>query len=379
MLLPIRTDRRLQHTPWVNYLLIAANVAMFILANPNTEPTRFFHLQLNSREPQFWSFITYQFLHADWMHLLGNMLFLWVFGNSVEDRLGKVGYLAFYLGGGVVAGLGHVLLQDAAVVGASGAVCAVTGAYLALFPMSHVLVFYFFFIIGMYEVSSIVLILFQIGINVVMSLVGGAGVAYLAHLSGYAYGFAVGMALLLVRLLPREPYDMLSMLEHRRKRMQFQALTRQGYQPWEAGRPGVPPPMGAPTAVSPEQQRLMAMRTAISDALGRHELDQAVRLYEELVDQDANQVMPRQQQLDLANRMMAIGHHDGAARAYELYLNTFKGDADREQVQLLLGLIYTRYLQRRQRARELLLSAVTRLQQPEQRALAQSLLREIEG
>jgi outer membrane protein assembly factor BamD (BamD/ComL family) len=137
--------------------------------------------------------------------------------------------------------------------------------------------------------------------------------------------------------------------------------------------------MGAPTAISPEQQRLMAMRTAISDALGRHELDQAVRLYEELVDQDANQVMPRQQQLDLANRMMAIGHHDGAARAYELYLNTFKGDADREQVQLLLGLIYTRYLQRRQRARELLLSAVTRLQQPEQRALAQSLLREIEG
>jgi len=255
----------------------------------------------------------------------------------------------------------------------------VTGAYLALVPMSNVLVFYFFFIIGVYEVSSMVLILFQIGINVVMSVIGGGGVAYLAHLSGYAYGFLVGMGLLLGRLLPREPYDLLSLLEHRRRRRQFQSLTRQGYQPWEASRPGVPPPPGASPAITAEQQRLMAMRTTVSDAIGRHDMDQAVTLYEQLVDADANQVMPRQQQLDLANRMMAIGHYDGAARAYELYLNTFKADADRDQVQLLLGLIYTRYLQRRQRARELLLSAGARLQQPEQRALVQALLHEIDG
>src|SRR5690606_9644203 len=94
-------------------------------------------------------------------HLFFNMLFLWVFGNEVEERLGKVGYLAFYLAGGVLAGLAHALPADAGpILGASGAVAGVTGAYLALFPMTDITIILFFF--GAFEVRSIALILFKI-------------------------------------------------------------------------------------------------------------------------------------------------------------------------------------------------------------------------
>ncbi len=211
MLFPIRTDRRLHHTPWVNIALIASNVVVFVLTWRGAGRAWVEPFTLNPATPMLVQFVSYQFLHANWAHLLGNMLFLYVFGNSVEDRLGKVGYLAFYLGGGVVAGLGHALLESNPVLGASGSVAAVTGAYLALFPLSNVTMLYWLILIGIFEISSIYLILFQIGYNVFMHLSGAPGVAYLAHLSGYAYGFVVGMGLLKSRLLPREPYDLLAL------------------------------------------------------------------------------------------------------------------------------------------------------------------------
>src|SRR5690606_30503901 len=97
---------------------------------------------LNPRAPELHQFLSYQFLHASWLHLLGNMLFLYVFGNSVEDRLGRAAYLLFYLAGGVMAGVGHAWLEAAPVLGASGAVAGVTGAFLALFPLSNITVVY---------------------------------------------------------------------------------------------------------------------------------------------------------------------------------------------------------------------------------------------
>ncbi|MEE9211062.1 MAG: rhomboid family intramembrane serine protease, partial [Phycisphaeraceae bacterium] len=205
MFFPIRTDRRLAHTPWVNYTLIAVNVLVFILQIALSSPGRpqwFGHGLLDPEAPSLHQFITYQFLHGSWEHLLGNMLFLYVFGNSVEDRLGKIGYLGFYLAGGVIAGFGHALLETTPVLGASGAICAVTGAYLALFPLSGVTIFYWFvFYVGTFEVSGIVLICFQIAQDLLFQLAGRGGVAYMAHLAGYAYGLLIGMGLLWCRLL----------------------------------------------------------------------------------------------------------------------------------------------------------------------------------
>jgi membrane associated rhomboid family serine protease len=376
---PIRTDRRLQHTPWVNWTLIAANVAVFMLTNRGMDRAGMDPYILNPWNPTLVQFLSYQFLHANWMHLLGNMLFLYVFGNSVEDRLGKVGYLAFYLAGGVLAGLGHAAVENAPVLGASGSVAAVSGAYLALFPMSNVTLFYWVFFIGFFEVSSLLVICFYIGSNLLYHVLGFPGVAYLAHLAGYAAGFAVGMGLLWLRLLPREPYDLLSMLEHRRRRAQFRAMTRKGYHPWEGAKAADPVAGDADqTPTDPAKAELMRVRAAIADALAAHNMPEAARLYDQLLRTDGSQVLGQQAQLDVANQLMSEGRHESAAKAYELFLGTYGRYPQREQVELILGLICLRYLNRRQRARELLASAAARLHDPDQRSLAQRMLAEIE-
>src|SRR5678815_1057917 len=145
MLIPIRTDSALRHTPWMNWGLIAANILMFGAQQVFKSIGESWHL--SPSQPRIWNFLTYAFLHANSLHLLGNMLFLYIFGNNVNDKMGHLGYLAFYLAGAVFSGLGFVVLSpgNAPVVGASGAVSAVTGAYLVLFPRATVTVVYLFF------------------------------------------------------------------------------------------------------------------------------------------------------------------------------------------------------------------------------------------
>ncbi|MFW5682386.1 MAG: rhomboid family intramembrane serine protease, partial [Phycisphaeraceae bacterium] len=307
--------------------------------------------------------LTYQFFHASWMHLLGNMLFLFVFGNSVEDRLGHVGYLLFYLAGGVMAGIGHGLTSSAPVLGASGSVAAVTGAYLVFFPLTNVTIFYWFVIFGAFEVSLIILILFRIGQDFVFAIADVGRVAYTAHLAGYAFGFAIAMAILLTRMLAREPYDLLALIERKRRRSQFKSMTRGGYAPWESagsgagasqrGRRGRQREQQAPAPTTAEQQELMDRRTAISQALAGSRIDEAARLYGQLIDDHPEQVMA-QQQLDLANQLMADGRHELAARAYENLLKSYPHYPQRHHVKLVLGLLCARYLDQPQRARELL-------------------------
>src|SRR5438552_1171066 len=141
MLLPIRTDSPLRSTPWMNWLLIAGNALVYGL---EVADARYgLHLGLASNRfllspvmPELRQYFTYMFLHASPAHLIGNMLFLYIFGNNVNDKMGNLGYLALYLAGGIAAGVGFVLTQSGGmpVLGASGAVAAVTGAYLVLFP-----------------------------------------------------------------------------------------------------------------------------------------------------------------------------------------------------------------------------------------------------
>ena len=396
MFFPVRTDRALRKTPWVNYALIAANVVVFFMTHGSGSREINARWILNPQIPQLlgdwlaYPYLTYQFLHADGMHLLGNMIFLYVFGNSVEDRLGKAAYLAFYLAGGVLAGVGHVWVEAGPVLGASGSVCAVTGAYLALFPMSQVTILYFFIFIGTFEISSLYLILFQIAQNVFMHASGAGGVAYVAHLAGYLYGFLIGMGLLWLRLLVREPYDLLSMLEHRRRRARFRALADQGYQPWESQAaqsgsvvihppvsPGTLPPPKPISENSAKEQQIMDYRSRIHAAMVDHDHPRAAALYRQLLDIDPQQVMGQQEQLDLANQLTAEGAYVQAAGAYESFLRVYGRWPQVEQVELLAGLIYIRYLGQKARAAELLNKALPRLSDPSQRQLAQQLLAEI--
>src|SRR5205085_6714151 len=139
------------------------------------------------------------FLHASWLHLGGNVLALYIFGDNVNDRLGNLGYLAFYLAGAVVAGIGFVVAPSAGVpivVGASGAVMAVMGAYLALYPRSNITVLSFLFFIGTFEVPSMYLILAFFILDLIGNIAGSPYVAHIAHIAGLLFGFGIGMGLL---------------------------------------------------------------------------------------------------------------------------------------------------------------------------------------
>jgi len=316
-------------------------------------------------QPRVYQFFTYQFLHADWEHLLVNMLFLWVFGNSLEDRLGPIGYLSFYLGGGVFAGLGYSLLRDAPMLGASGAIAAVTGAFLALVPLSRVTIAFLF--LYFFDVSSMFVILLSVAFDLFYQLSGASGVAYLAHLSGYLFGFCVAMGLLYVRILPREPYDFLALVDRWNRRRQWRDVAR-GTAIGGAVDPDKP--------LDEDQRRVMRMRSAIHEALEADDPGRALDTYERLLAEDDTQVMPRDVQFDLANYAMSHQRHGTAARAYELFLQTYPGDGQAGQGELMLAIIYGRYLDDPQRAHDHAARALESLDNPRQRELARGFVRE---
>ena len=148
--------------------------------------------------PALASVVTYMFLHGGWMHLIGNMAFLWVFADNVEDSFGHIGFLLFYIACGIVAGLCFLLLAPAAripLVGASGAISGVLASYLVLFPRSKV-----FSVLGVVPINlpALWLLLAWLAFNFFFFLtetMTSGGVAWIAHLGGFAAG--LGFTLLL--------------------------------------------------------------------------------------------------------------------------------------------------------------------------------------
>jgi membrane associated rhomboid family serine protease len=145
-------------------------------------------------------FVTSMFLHGGWLHLLGNMWFLWIFGDNVEDALGSIRYLFFYLVCGLGAGVTHWLLAPASAVptvGASGAIAGVLGAYALLFPGARVLTLVpVFFILQLIEVPAVLLLavwfLLQLLTGAVAPLSGaGGGIAWGAHVGGFLIGLLI--------------------------------------------------------------------------------------------------------------------------------------------------------------------------------------------
>ncbi|MCC6287318.1 MAG: rhomboid family intramembrane serine protease [Chitinophagaceae bacterium] len=251
MLLPIgddNSDRTI--TPYINYLLIALNILAFIFlqgggTNLNftyafstvpaeiltgndiiTEPQLIFdpntgrQFEMPGLQPTpvsvYFTLLTSMFMHGGWAHLAGNMLYLWIFGDNIENRIGHLRYLVFYLLCGVIASFSHVfstlmLNQNSLVpsLGASGAISGVLGAYLLLFPTRRVTAFLLIFRVSIPAVLALGLwIAFQVisGLGMLGGEDGG-GVAYAAHIGGFIAG------LLLIKFfdpvkttVAREPY-----------------------------------------------------------------------------------------------------------------------------------------------------------------------------
>jgi membrane associated rhomboid family serine protease len=372
MIVPLHTDSPLRRTPWMNWAIIGVNVVVF-LVQWHTEgwEQRFY---LDPRDPHLYTYFTSQFLHADALHLGGNMLFLYIFGNNVNDRMGQWGYLAFYLAGGVFSGIGHMLTSSAPALGASGAISAVTGAYLVLLPRSHITIFYFIFFVGTIELPCMFFIIASFLKDFIFGFSGlGAGVAHTAHLAGSVFGFTISFILLTVQLLPRDQFDLYALIRQWNRRRQYQDMVRSGYDPFSIT------PRGTRGAPDPNQERIQDLRARIAETLSEHKVEDAACFYLELHAMDPNQVLARQNQLDIANQLFAQGTHGAAADAYEGFLRFYPKYDQVEHVQLMLGLLYARYLNRPDKAREHLQTSLNRLSNPKEIDLAREELGKLGG
>jgi len=140
---------------------------------------------------------TSMFLHGSWMHLLGNMWFLWIFGNNIEDKLGKIKFIVFYLLCGLIATYAQTLVSPssgAPQIGASGAIAGVLGAYIVLFPRARVRTLFFFFLIFFLDVPAVVLLGLWFALQLLQGVGPAAttgGVAYMAHVGGFIAGMVL--------------------------------------------------------------------------------------------------------------------------------------------------------------------------------------------
>jgi len=232
MIFPIRDENPQINIPYVTYALIALNVLAWLgLQGFGAEPALsrsicqfgLIPADLTSQEfvrsmpicsmdgnPDWYTLVSSVFMHGGWMHLIGNMWFLWIFGNNVEDSMGSVRFAVFYVICGVLASAAQIAADTGSVVpmvGASGAIGGVMGAYIVLYPKVHV---HMFFLFRTFAIPAILML----GYWIVTQLIGGfsslgstgGGVAFWAH----AGGFVGGMALILVfkdeALLAQHPY-----------------------------------------------------------------------------------------------------------------------------------------------------------------------------
>jgi membrane associated rhomboid family serine protease len=205
-MIPIRDSIPTRRVPVVNYLLIAVNVMVFVLmwlAGPAQESLVYQFAMIPSNYTNgvdlgdILDVFTSMFMHAGIAHIAGNMLYLWIFGDNVEDRLGHVRYLVFYLVGGGVASLAQLLTNPGSqipTVGASGAIAAVLGAYLVLFPHSRIATFVplgFFMRLTMVPAAIVLGFWFVMQFFSGVMSIGGpevGGVAYWAHIGGFVVG-----------------------------------------------------------------------------------------------------------------------------------------------------------------------------------------------
>lgn len=217
-MIPIRDENPIQGTPYVVLGLIGLNVAVYIyqLVLPARAEFVFIHQYgvvpvwltgqapvpaLLAWLPQPLTLISSMFLHGGFFHLAGNMLYLWIFGNNIEDVLGPTRFIVFYLLGGIAASLAHVLTGPSSplpMIGASGAIAAVLGAYFLLYPRTNVVVLiWFFFYVQLIRVPAVLVLGAWFLLQVLGS--GGSGVAWMAHIGGFVVG------LVLIRLFLPKP------------------------------------------------------------------------------------------------------------------------------------------------------------------------------
>ena len=371
-MIPLGTDRITRKTP-TTITIVVLNIAIFLLislglnaqstatASKAAEIEQFgvFYPGLQMVLAHPWTLVTYAFLHdpSGLSHVAFNMLFLWIFGRAVEDRLGSVWFAVFYIAGAIVAALGQWLISPAPMIGASGAVAAATGAFAALCPRSRVRVLFFFTII---EIPGIVLVLIFVGLDLFgqlgqsVSSASRGGIAYSAHLFGYAFGMLTMLALLGSGILKRTEFDLFFIMKQMKRRREMRAAVNQSRSPWvnDISKLSVATPQATPDAL----RAGIPMRRQLSDSDAKRELHDA-------------------------GTRWSRGEFSAAANAWERFAQRFPSHPDSDGALLLAAVTYARKLNDPTRARELAQRLVDRVPAATIETLAQTkdLLKEIEG
>lgn len=225
-LLPIAVDVPMARIPWMNWLILGAMAFGFLFQLADPEAALSLYLGIQNASVEFadahgfvngygvieesrWSFITHMFMHADFGHLLGNAIFLWVFGNAICAKVGNLFYLLLYLGFGLFAAAAESIVSPGhALLGASGAINGVVGAFFILYPHNDISMFYWIFVrLGTFTLSSYWMILMWLGFDILGTLSGASGIAYVAHLAGFATGAVIAITLLKLKLITPTEYE----------------------------------------------------------------------------------------------------------------------------------------------------------------------------
>ncbi len=359
MLIPIGTDVHHKRNPTVTYFFIGLNLLIFALqwslersggVESTSETTRAIagalaDAKLSQGNFHFYTLVTYQFLHGGWMHILGNMVFLLPFGKSVEDRMGHIGFAMFYLGCGAFGGGLHTLLSSSPVVGASGSVCAVTAAFIVLAPKTNIKVLLIFFIIGIYQIPSMLLVLFFVLFDVFSLLASFAGAnsqptAWMVHLGGYASGFVVTIALLGFGIIASTEFDLTQVFKQAKRRREYKQVIAQSK----------PNRTKKETEVTP----LDLIRARLSDFVAHGNELSAADFYMHELKTHPKLKLNQQTHAAIAKALMLDGRIEEGVEVYEKYLVEHKNAKDRGEVALLLTAKYVRIIKNYKRAKELL-------------------------
>lgn len=358
MLIPLGTEQRATRTAIVTHAIIAlclgAHLAMEILrtVSPDLHEQIWRFGDVGGRDFRWWGLWTSLFLHGDWLHVGGNMLFLWVFGPPVESRYGRPGFLALFLIGGAFSGGVHAAMSIHPAIGASGAISAITGSFLVLFPRTHVRCFWIF-TLSVIPVPAWWFIGLAVAWDFLAQTMGAAsGIAHLAHLGGYVFGFGLSMGLLWARVFPREPYDLFTIFRQAKRRRSLRAAVNSH----STNRPE------AALKRRPREQAMTdavaAARAQVSERVASGDLDAAVEAYDRLIREHAGTpgalTLARNTQYEVANHLVRLERRREAADAYQRFLDAYPTDREADLVRLMLGRLLGRYLGEDDRARELL-------------------------
>ena len=195
LLIPIQVDVPMRRWPFANWLIILSTIGVFIAEIVWMSEATFDSLLLSGVSLP--GLISHMFLHADVIHLAGNMLFLWVFGNAICAKVNNVLYPVIYIALGLAAAVAYSIFNWEPALGASGAINGIVGMYLVFYPRNDVTCFWIFFIrCGTFSISGIWMILFWLAFDIWGAISSAGGIAYWAHIGGFAAGAALAYTML---------------------------------------------------------------------------------------------------------------------------------------------------------------------------------------